>query len=129
MPNGTDTVTVQKRDGSVVSIPKSSLSIAVSMGAKPYKPSSTAAPQESTLTKVGRGAALGTFSGLGIPETQHPIPDLLRGLSEHLGGDPTRLLGGPIRKTANAYLDSVSCGARVLVESLAVHAARDFRPR
>src|SRR3974390_478599 len=38
--------------------------------------------EEGALTKVERGAALGAFSGLGIPETQTPIEDLLKGLKE-----------------------------------------------
>jgi hypothetical protein len=37
---------------------------------------------ESKLKQAGRGAALGAFSGLGIPETEHPISDLVSGLKE-----------------------------------------------
>jgi hypothetical protein len=34
--------------------------------------------QEGLATKIGRGAALGAFSGAGIPETQTPIRDLAK---------------------------------------------------
>jgi len=43
-------------------------------------PKATAAKPEGGLKKFGRGAALGAFSGLGIPETQTPIKDLAKGL-------------------------------------------------
>lgn len=39
---------------------------------------------KDTAWKVGRGATLGAFSGLGIPESQSPISDLLKGLASHV---------------------------------------------
>lgn len=38
------------------------------------------APEESTLAKVGRGAALGAASGAGIAETPNPVRDTLKNL-------------------------------------------------
>lgn len=80
MPNGDgDKVKVTMPDGQVWSIPKDKLAAAQARGAKPFQATPTAQP-EGTGTKVARGAALGVFSGLGIPETQTPIKDLAKGL-------------------------------------------------
>ena len=88
MPNG-DTVTVQKPDGSIVKIPKSNLSIAMSMGAKVYDPSK-AKPTSSPLKSFGTGFAeqygydpknpvSGTIENLLSP-ILHPI-DTIKSLS------------------------------------------------
>jgi hypothetical protein len=69
MANGDDKVKVTMPDGSTWNIPKSKLPAAQARGAKPLEVAPTAQP-ESTLAKVGRGAALGTFAGLGLPEVQ-----------------------------------------------------------
>lgn len=58
MPNG-DTVTVQKSDGSIVKIPKTSLSIAMSMGAKVYKPPAPAKPSAAKSFATGFGESFG----------------------------------------------------------------------
>lgn len=82
MPNGDDTVTVQKSDGSIVKIPKSSLSIARSMGAKVYDPNAPK-PKPSTLGQVATGfgesygydpknPVSGTLKNLAAP-VLHPI--------------------------------------------------------
>lgn len=76
MPNG-DTVQIQMPDGRILTGPRSGLPTALKMGAKLYDPSKQE-PKESTLTQVGRGAALGTMSGLGIPETQTPVKDFFK---------------------------------------------------
>jgi hypothetical protein len=76
-----DTVQVQMPDGRILTGPRKNLSIAIQMGGKVYDPSKAPKPkEEGTATKVARGATLGAFSGLGIPETQNPIADIGKGL-------------------------------------------------
>jgi hypothetical protein len=41
--------------------------------------------EEGTLKKVGRGAALGAFSGAGVAESLNPVEDTLKGLRDQLG--------------------------------------------
>jgi len=38
---------------------------------------------KDTAGQIGRGATLGGFSGLGIPETQQPLTDLVKGFASH----------------------------------------------
>ena len=47
---------------------------------------------ESTAIKVGRGAFLGTMSGLGIPESQHPVKDF----ASNIGGAVKSVLMDPL---------------------------------
>ena len=80
MPNGDAQqvdVTIQ---GKVWTIPKAKLAAAQARGAK-LVTVSTPNVQEGTGTKIARGATLGAFSGLGIPETEHPIQDLAKGIT------------------------------------------------
>jgi hypothetical protein len=68
-----DTVRVQMPDGKQWDIPRANLSKAKARGATEV---------EGTLTKIGRGATLGAFSGAGIPETMHPIESMVSGVGE-----------------------------------------------
>jgi hypothetical protein len=79
-----ETVNVRTPGGKVIPILKSDLATAIKRGAVPVN---TAKEQklpeeEGALAKVGRGAALGAFSGAGIAETMNPIEDTLKGLKE-----------------------------------------------
>lgn len=65
-----DTVRVKMPDGKMWNLPRVNLEKAKARGAVEVQ-----AP-EGTLTKLGRGAALGAFSGAGIPETMNPVEDL-----------------------------------------------------
>jgi len=88
--NAYETMKVRDRNNNVVVIYKKNLPEAMKRGAKPVLPemegkTSIEQQDEGTLTKVGRGAALGAAEGAGIPETMHPIEDLLSGLKNQTG--------------------------------------------
>jgi hypothetical protein len=64
MPNGQEITAVNKKTGQ-----------RIRWDGKAWVP---IVEPEGTLKKAGRGAALGTFAGAGIPETQTPITDLAK---------------------------------------------------
>lgn len=74
MPDTQDQVQVKMPDGRMWNIPRTNLLKAKARGAVEVSP-------EGAMTKIGRGAALGVASGLGIPETQHPVKDLFGNLA------------------------------------------------
>lgn len=76
-------VRVKMPDGSNWTIPRASLLRAKARGAIEIQNTPATLPkEEGTLKKAARGAALGTFSGAGIPETMHPLKDLWAGMKE-----------------------------------------------
>jgi hypothetical protein len=68
-------------DGSNWTIPRENLLRAKTRGAVEIQEASP----EGTLKKIGRGAALGAFSGAGVAETLNPVKDTLKGLRDQLG--------------------------------------------
>lgn len=77
MPDGTE-IQAHAPDGTIHHFPAGTDPSVVDSTMKQYIANPSG---EGTLTKIGRGAALGGFSGLGIPETQTPITDLAKGLN------------------------------------------------
>lgn len=75
MPNGDETVRVQRPDGTTGTIPKTSLAKAKKAGWKVVD-----SPVVAGAKTFGREAALGGFSGLGIAETKNPITDTAKSM-------------------------------------------------
>lgn len=76
-------------------------SIQRALATMPPKQQSLPTDNEGLGTKIGRGAALGGFSGLGIPETVTPVSDLAKGLNQQVNKAATTPWGqgGPIYGT------------------------------
>lgn len=81
MPNE-DVIQVKDRNGKVVPIFKKNLAEAIKRGGTPIGMQPPKQEEEGTLKKVAREIPLGMAAGAGIPETQTPVQDMLKGLKE-----------------------------------------------
>lgn len=114
MPNGQqqEQVQVTMPGGKVWTIPKANLSAAQQRGAK-LVTTSPKTTNEGTGTKVARGALLGTFSGMGIPETEHPIKDMLKGILPSVKPeDIAARMADPLQGGTQAIIDMFRGGVQ-----------------
>src|SRR5260221_218985 len=81
MPDGTQEITMRKAGSTKVwVIPAANAPSLKAKGWIEVPAAATKKPQEEgAIEKVGRGATLGVFSGIGIPETKTPVQDFFKG--------------------------------------------------
>jgi hypothetical protein len=111
MANGDDTVKVQLTDGRTGTLPKAKADAWVKAGRAKVVDDPLLPKIKAGAKTLGREAALGGFSGLGISETQHPVMDTLKGMMAPADlKDPGTYLGpgygmakGAVRSAAEIF--------------------------